>query len=81
MVFQEHQSICAGRSREKGPVIVGPLLFEGRKKRSQMEVSLYAQALEYLQRELLQLWHLNGQSELYRYKQSTINLSGTSSLL
>jgi len=36
-----------------------------------MEVSLYAQALEYLQRELLQLWHVSGQSELYRYK--TVN--------
>ena len=62
-LLREHQSICVGGSKEKEHVIVE--LMEERKKRSQMEVSLYSQALEHLQQyqtcELLQLWHLNGQ--------------------
>jgi hypothetical protein len=81
-VLREHQSICVGAFNGKRHAAAEHILMEEKKKRGQMEVSLYSQALEHLQqhqmRELLQLW-LNQLSEL----QSIIlyvQLIGTSGL-
>jgi len=71
--LREHRSICIGGSKQKEHVIAECLLMGERRKRGQMEVSLYSQALEHLRQhpmcEFPQFWHMNKQSELY-YKQS-----------
>jgi len=56
-ILREHQSICAGGSKQKEHVIVEHLLMEERKKRGQMEVSLYNQALEHLQQHQTSVHH------------------------
>ncbi|KAG1779655.1 hypothetical protein EV702DRAFT_1043574 [Suillus placidus] len=62
-IFRQHQSRCVDGFKDKGHVVVEHLLMEEKKKRCQMEVSLYSQALEHLQQhrmhELLQLWRVN----------------------
>jgi hypothetical protein len=54
VTLRQHQNICVGGLRH---MVLERLLMEERKKRSQMEVSLYSQAIEYLQQkcELLQI--------------------------
>lgn len=58
-ILLQHQSTCVHGPKGKRHVIVEHLLMEERKKRAQMEVSLYSQAIEYLQqhrmRELINL--------------------------
>lgn len=62
-MLRQHQNLCAFGSKGRKHVFLEHLLLEVRKKRSQMEVSLYSQAIEHLQqhwmRELLQLQYLN----------------------
>ncbi|KAG1892477.1 hypothetical protein F4604DRAFT_1672481 [Suillus subluteus] len=49
-ILQQHQIICGDSGfKNKRHIIVEHLLMEERRKRGQMEVSLYSQALEYLQ--------------------------------
>jgi hypothetical protein len=49
----QHQSTCIGGSKGKRHVMIEHLLMEERKKRGQMEVSLYSQAIEHLQQHRL----------------------------
>ncbi|KAG2108984.1 uncharacterized protein F5147DRAFT_652562 [Suillus discolor] len=49
----QHQSTCIGGSKGKMHVMIEHLLMEERKKRGQMEVSLYSQAIEHLQQHWL----------------------------
>ncbi|KAG2091806.1 uncharacterized protein F5147DRAFT_657819 [Suillus discolor] len=48
-ILRQHQSICADEPRGKRHVVLEHHLMEERKKRSQMEVSLYSRAIEHLQ--------------------------------
>ncbi|KAG1838001.1 hypothetical protein F4604DRAFT_1941885 [Suillus subluteus] len=54
-VLLQHQSLCVGGLKGKRHVIVEHLLMEERKKRGQMEVSLYSQAIEHLQQHRMRM--------------------------
>ncbi|KAG1776440.1 hypothetical protein EV702DRAFT_1046056 [Suillus placidus] len=55
-VLLQHQSTCIRGPKGQRHVIVEHLLMEERKKRGQMEVSLYSQAIEYLQQHRMSRW-------------------------
>jgi hypothetical protein len=48
-ILRQHQSIRVGGHKRRRHVILEHLLMEEKKKRGQMEVSLYSQAIDHLQ--------------------------------
>jgi len=48
-ILQQHQSIRVGGFKRRRHVILEHLLMEEKKKRGQMEVSLYSQVIDHLQ--------------------------------
>jgi hypothetical protein len=48
-ILQQHQSIQVGGFKRRRHVILEHLLMEEKKKRGQMEVSLYSQVIDHLQ--------------------------------
>ncbi|KAG1869093.1 hypothetical protein C8R48DRAFT_671109 [Suillus tomentosus] len=54
-ILRQHQNNCAGEFVGRRHVVAEHLLMLERKKRSQMEVSLYTQAIEHLQQQRLRM--------------------------
>ncbi|KAG1839863.1 hypothetical protein C8R48DRAFT_679732 [Suillus tomentosus] len=54
-ILRQHQNNCAGEFAGRRHVVAEHLLMLERKKRSQMDVSLYTQAIEHLQQQRLRM--------------------------